>query len=94
MHYCDKEISLFSVFNKGKYFGVFNIKMPGLHNVSNALAAISVCSCVGLNEEVIKKALVSFKGVRWRFQTISNKDGITIIDDYAHHPTEIRMLVF
>ncbi len=68
--------------------------MPGLHNVSNALAAISVCSCVGLNEGVIKKALVSFKGVRRRFQTIINKDGITITDDYAHHPTEIRMLVF
>ncbi|MEE8190370.1 MAG: UDP-N-acetylmuramate--L-alanine ligase [Candidatus Scalindua sediminis] len=91
VHYFDKEMSLFSVFNEGKYFGEFSLKMPGFHNVSNALAAISVCSCVGLNEEVIKKALVSFKGVRRRFQTISSKDGITIIDDYAHHPTEIRM---
>jgi UDP-N-acetylmuramate--alanine ligase len=91
VHYFDKEMSFFSVFNEGKYFGEFSLKMTGFHNVSNALAAISVCSCVGLNEEVIKKALVSFKGVRRRFQTISSKDGITIIDDYAHHPTEIRM---
>ncbi len=90
VHYYDKEMSRFSVFNEEKYFGEFSLKMPGLHNVSNALAAISVCSCVGLNEKVIKKALVSFKGVRRRFQTISSKDGITIIDDYAHHPTEIR----
>ncbi len=90
VHYFDKEMSLFSVFNEGKYFGEFSLKMPGLHNVSNALAAISICSCVGLSEEVIKKALASFKGVRRRFQTISSKDGITIIDDYAHHPTEIR----
>jgi UDP-N-acetylmuramate--alanine ligase len=90
VRYFDKEMSLFSVFNEGKYFGEFSLKMPGFHNVSNALAAISVCSFVGLNEEVIKKALESFKGVRRRFQTISRRDGITIIDDYAHHPTEVR----
>jgi UDP-N-acetylmuramate--alanine ligase len=90
VHYFDKEMSLFSVFNEGKYYGEFSLNMPGMHNVSNALAAISVCSCIGLNEEVIKKALASFKGVRRRFETISSKDGITIIDDYAHHPTEIR----
>lgn len=90
VHYFDKGMSLFSVFNEGKYYGEFRLNMAGLHNVSNALAAISVCSCIGLNAEVIKEALVSFKGVRRRFQTISSKDGITIIDDYAHHPTEIR----
>ena len=90
VHYFDKEESGFSVFNEGEYFGDFCLKAPGLHNVSNALAAISVCHFIGLKENAIQKALTSFSGVNRRFQTISNKGGVTIIDDYAHHPTEIR----
>ncbi len=90
VYYSDKEITRFSLFNAGEYFDDFCLKIPGLHNVSNALAAISVCNYIGLNKKVIKKALASFNGVNRRFQTISNKDRITIIDDYAHHPTEIR----
>lgn len=90
VYYSDKEISNFGVFNEGKYFGDFCLKTPGLHNVSNALAAISVCNYIGLNGEIVKKALATFKGVSRRFQTISSKNGITIIDDFAHHPTEIK----
>ncbi len=88
--YSDKDVSHFSVFKKGEYFGDFYLKTPGLHNVSNALAAISVCNYIGLNGKVIKKELASFNGVSRRFQTISSKTGITIIDDFAHHPTEIK----
>ncbi|OHC00603.1 MAG: UDP-N-acetylmuramate--L-alanine ligase [Planctomycetes bacterium RIFCSPLOWO2_12_FULL_39_13] len=90
VYYSDKEISHFIVFKEGKYFGDFCLKTPGLHNVSNALAAISVCSYIGLNGKIVKKALAAFNGVSRRFQTISSKNGITIIDDFAHHPTEIR----
>ena len=88
--YSDKNVSHFSVFKKGEYFGDFCLKTPGLHNVSNALAAISVCNYIGLNGKTVKKALASFNGVSRRFQTISSKNGITIIDDFAHHPTAIK----
>ncbi|MFQ5964479.1 MAG: UDP-N-acetylmuramate--L-alanine ligase [Candidatus Scalinduaceae bacterium] len=91
MYYFDKGVSYFRVFNEGKHFGDFYLNMPGLHNVSNALAAITVCSYIGLDKKDIRKALKTFKGVHRRFQTINNKYGITIIDDYAHHPTEIRL---
>jgi UDP-N-acetylmuramate--alanine ligase len=88
--YSEKEVYHFSVFKKGEYFGDFCLKTPGLHNVSNALAAISVCNYIGLNGKMIKKELASFNGVSRRFQTISSKTGVTIIDDFAHHPTEIK----
>ncbi len=88
--YSDKDVNHFSVFKKGEYFDDFCLKTPGLHNVSNALAAISVCNYLGLNGKAVKKALASFGGVSRRFQTISSKNGITIIDDFAHHPTEIK----
>ncbi len=88
--YSDKDANNFSVFNKGEHFGDFCLKTPGLHNVSNALAAISVCNYLGLNRKAVRKALASFGGVSRRFQTISSKSGITIIDDFAHHPTEIK----
>ncbi|MCP4266280.1 MAG: UDP-N-acetylmuramate--L-alanine ligase [Candidatus Brocadiaceae bacterium] len=90
VHYSDEEVNHFSVFREEEYFGNFCLKTPGLHNVSNALAAISVCNYIGLNGENVKKALGSFNGVSRRFQTISKKNGITIIDDFAHHPTEIK----
>ncbi len=90
VYYSDKEVNHFSVFREEEFFGDFCLKTPGLHNVSNALAAISVCNYVGLDGERIKSALESFNGVNRRFQTICSKNGITIIDDFAHHPTEIR----
>ncbi len=91
VYYEDKEKNHFAVFKEGEYFGDFCLKTPGLHNVSNALAAISVCNHIGLNAKIIKKALALFNGVSRRFQTISSKNGITIIDDFAHHPTEIKI---
>ncbi len=90
VYYSDKEVNHFSVFREGEFFGDFYLKTPGLHNVSNALAAISVCNYIGLNSENIKNELASFNGVSRRFQTISSKSEITIIDDFAHHPTEIK----
>ncbi len=90
VYYSDKEVSHFSVFREEEYFGDFCLKTPGIHNVSNSLAAISVCNYIGVNGGNVKKALASFNGVSRRFQTISSKGGITIIDDFAHHPTEIR----
>ncbi len=74
----------------GAELGEAIVRMPGLHNVSNALAAITV----GLEFDVpfarIAEALAEFKGVERRFEVRGERDGVTVIDDYAHHPAEIR----
>ncbi|CRK74564.1 UDP-N-acetylmuramate--L-alanine ligase [Nereida ignava] len=65
------------------------LPMPGDHNVSNALAAVAVARHLGLKREEIKSALENFRGVNRRFTRIGEVGGVTIIDDYAHHPVEI-----
>lgn len=66
------------------------LRVPGKHNVLNALAVLSVISLLGLPLESAADALGKFTGTGRRFQLLGEKKGITIIDDYAHHPTEIR----
>ena len=80
----------FSVLRNGVKVGSYYLKVPGIHNVSNALAAIALGHLLGLSEEVIIKGLGSFTGTDRRFQYKGIVDGVTVIDDYAHHPTEIR----
>lgn len=70
--------------------GTFQIQLPGTHNVSNALAAIAAASTIGVELEVIRDALAGFRGTRRRFEVKGMARGITVIDDYAHHPTEVR----
>ena len=67
----------------------FSLPVYGRHNVLNALAAISVGLRLGISEENLKKALAGFTGVQRRFTKTGETDGITIIDDYGHHPIEI-----
>ena len=64
--------------------------VPGFHNMENAIAAIIVAKKLGIGDAVIREALVSFKGVKRRFEYIIKKDNLVYIDDYAHHPTEIE----
>lgn len=64
--------------------------IPGLHNVKNALGALAVVDLVGIDVEAASDALSHFRGVRRRFEIKGEAQGIAIIDDYAHHPTEIR----
>jgi UDP-N-acetylmuramate--alanine ligase len=66
------------------------LTIPGFHNVENAVAAISVALQLGINPDSIKQALGSFKGVKRRFEYHIKRDDQVYIDDYAHHPTEIR----
>ena len=80
----------FSVLRNGVKVGSYYLKVPGIHNVSNALAAIALGHLLGLSEEVIIKGLGSFTGTDRRFQYKGEVAGVTIIDDYAHHPTEIE----
>ena len=67
-----------------------DLRIPGEHNVSNALAAAAACSAAGISLEDIAKGLGSFGGVERRFQVRGRAAGVTVIDDYAHHPSEIR----
>ena len=65
------------------------LPMPGDHNVSNALASVAVALHLGMSSDAIRAGLHSFKGVNRRFTKVAELDGVTIIDDYAHHPVEI-----
>ena len=69
------------------------LPMPGDHNVSNALAAIAVARYLGMKRAEILEALKNFKGVNRRFTRVGEVDGVTIIDDYAHHPVEIKAVL-
>ena len=72
---------------KGEELGEINLKIPGIHNVKNSLVAVTIAKELGIDFEVIKKALESFSGVYRRFEIKYNKE-VLVIDDYAHHPTE------
>ncbi|WP_374687813.1 UDP-N-acetylmuramate--L-alanine ligase [Promineifilum sp.] len=74
----------------GQTIGLARLRVPGLHNVRNALAAIIVGLDLQIEFGQICRALAGFGGVQRRFQLIGETGGVTIIDDYAHHPTEIR----
>jgi len=80
----------FSARLKGEDLGRFRVAMPGVHNVRNALAAIAIGLELGVPVAQIALALESFTGVERRFQIVGEKGGITMIDDYGHHPTEIK----
>lgn len=82
-------IRKFRVYRKGEFFSEMSLKIPGAHNVLNALAATAVCNFLGVDRECIKNALATFSGANRRFQIIGEKNSIKVIDDYAHHPTEV-----
>ncbi|GAP41748.1 UDP-N-acetylmuramate--L-alanine ligase [Flexilinea flocculi] len=69
---------------------IIQLSIAGKHNVYNALAALSICSLKGLNLDDAADALKNFQGIERRFETIAEWNGIKVIDDYAHHPTEIK----
>ncbi|NVK45997.1 MAG: UDP-N-acetylmuramate--L-alanine ligase [Rhodobacteraceae bacterium] len=69
------------------------LPMPGDHNVSNALAAVAVSRHLGMKAEEIKQALAAFGGVNRRFTRVGEVNGVTIIDDYGHHPVEIAAVL-
>ena len=88
--YDDKACPHFTAMHDGKKLAEINLSVPGRHNASNALAAIALAVTMGLDTDAIVKGLDSFGGANRRFQYKGSVDGVTVIDDYAHHPTEIR----
>jgi len=85
-----RPLSRFGVTYKGKDLGVFTLHVPGTHNVLNATAAIAVGTALDIPVDQIRAALDSFRGVDRRFQLKGTAAGVRVIDDYGHHPTEIR----
>lgn len=79
----------FELYVKGEKQGDYSIFVPGEHNVLNALASIAAARCVGVSYEGIRKGLEDFRGAMRRFEKIDEVGGITIVDDYAHHPSEL-----
>ncbi len=82
--------STFTVVRRGEDLGKVLLQIPGLHNVKNALAAVAVGLELGVPFSKIKLGIEKFTGVYRRWEVKAEVDGITVIDDYAHHPTEIR----
>jgi UDP-N-acetylmuramate--alanine ligase len=85
-----RSLSQFAVTYKGKDLGSFTLHVPGIHNVLNATAAIAVGTALDIPADQIRAALDSFRGVDRRFQLKGKVAGVSVIDDYGHHPTEIR----
>jgi UDP-N-acetylmuramate: L-alanyl-gamma-D-glutamyl-meso-diaminopimelate ligase len=79
----------FAVTRGGAPFGSFDIPLVGIHNVRNTLAAIAVGAEVGLAAETMARALRSFRGVKRRLDRVGTAAGVTIYDDFAHHPTAV-----
>jgi len=83
-------LPMFDVEYLGKSYGPFKLSIPGKHNVYNALAAIATLTALGVDLDIIKSNITKYKGIHRRFDKIGEVKGATIIDDYAHHPAEIR----
>ena len=87
--YNDHACGTYTLMHKTEDLGTVSLSVPGRHNVSNSLAAIALCLNLGLPLDVIKKGLLQFGGTKRRFEYKGTKNGITVIDDFAHHPTEV-----
>ena len=89
----DGHETTFSVSYDGDALGDVALHVPGNHNVQNALAAIGVGLSLGLSLDQMREGLYAFRGVDRRFQRLCEIVGVTIVDDYAHHPTEISATI-
>lgn len=80
----------FSAYRRSEPLGEFSLRMPGIHNVLNALAAIAVADELAVPIDVLKESLAQFHGVARRFTVVGDIEGVALVDDYGHHPAEIR----
>lgn len=80
----------YRAFYQGEYFSEISLQVPGNHNVLNSLAAAALCHRVGAKPVDVREGLADFPGLRRRFEPRGSWRGVTLIDDYAHHPTEVR----
>ncbi|MCB9597965.1 MAG: UDP-N-acetylmuramate--L-alanine ligase [Sandaracinaceae bacterium] len=81
----------FSLVRRGEELGEVTVRMPGIHNVLNTLAVIAVADELSVPLDVTRKALAGFGGVHRRFTIVGEHEGVTVIDDYGHHPAEVHV---
>lgn len=85
----EKDRTVYEVIIEGENLGEFELTIPGIHNVSNSLGVIYISKMLGQDMEYVKEKIKTFKGAKRRFDILYEKE-ITVVDDYAHHPTEIK----
>jgi len=83
-------VTRFDVIHRGTLFGAFVSPLLGAHNVRNALAAIVVGAHAGLDSRVLAEGLRSFRGIKRRLELVGEARGVTVLDDFAHHPTAVH----
>jgi UDP-N-acetylmuramate--alanine ligase len=86
-----RQQSRFDIYHNGKKLGMINLSLPGIHNVYNATASVAVGVELGIGFDQIKMALETVEGVQRRLEIKGETKGVTVIDDYGHHPTEIKV---
>ncbi len=87
---CEDGATKLTVYNEGKVWRKFSVPMVGRHNMQNALAAVAVSATLGIEPDAVQAAMSKFRGIRRRMEIFLEAEGITFIDDFAHHPTAIR----
>lgn len=91
VHFDENGYGVFELVHKGRPTGdTIHLSVIGTHNISNALSVIALSLYYGISMESIKKGLAAFKGTERRFEVKGSFNGVTVVDDYAHHPTEIK----
>lgn len=88
--YDENGCACFEAMQQGQFFGKITLTIPGEHNILNALAAIALTAQMGIDKHAVFQGLGDFSGTKRRFEKKGTLAGVTIVDDYAHHPTEIR----
>jgi len=83
-------LTQFDVHRDGTLFGRFESPLLGVHNVRNALAAIAVGTRVGIPQQTLAEGLRQFRGIKRRLETVGVANGVTVLDDFAHHPTAVH----
>jgi UDP-N-acetylmuramate: L-alanyl-gamma-D-glutamyl-meso-diaminopimelate ligase len=80
----------FRVQHRGASLGMFSTPLAGVHNVRNALAAMAIAADVGVEPDTVRAGLAAFGGVKRRLERVGSARGVTVLDDFAHHPTAVR----
>ncbi|MFD2116484.1 UDP-N-acetylmuramate--L-alanine ligase [Paenibacillus yanchengensis] len=83
----------FDMYYDGELLGRVNLSVPGKHNIYNAMATVITCLQAGLSFEQVSSAIALFRGAKRRFQVVGEINDVLVIDDYAHHPTEIQATI-
>jgi len=83
-------LTTFDAMYKGEKLGEITLHVAGIHNILNALAAVAVSHYLGIEFSAVQKGLSEFRGAKRRFEKLGFEKGITVVDDYAHHPTELE----